>query len=236
MTKLLDVVQPIALLSGSHADTAQTGQGCFMNVIAYLNGEPQITDESPCVCVSVRPIAIWINDYMSADERLQLLPYIERALGSATSDQAELSRRAWRAVKMAEEMRDFAAASVASAVSNAMAASNASNARDARAVWVASAESAESAASAARAAMAAKAANAASAASAARVARAAVTESAESAARAARAAKAANAESAASRQQIIDSVLRYLDDVLPRHQAPAGAVERAVELVLMAAQ
>lgn len=37
-------IEPIKLLRGQHKDTATTGQGCFMNVIAYLNGDPQITD------------------------------------------------------------------------------------------------------------------------------------------------------------------------------------------------
>lgn len=108
MTMLLDVLKPIRLLSGSHADTGQTGQGCFMNVIAYLNGEPQITDRSPCVCVVVRPIAIWINDYLIDSERQILLPYIERAMSSATRDKAELARRAARAVQLAKEARDIA--------------------------------------------------------------------------------------------------------------------------------
>jgi hypothetical protein len=109
-TMLLEAFKPIKLLSGSHSDTGETGQGCFMNVISYLNGEAQITDQSTCVCVVVRPVAIWINDYLMDSERHILLPYIERAMGSATCDQTELSRRAGRAVKMAEEMRDIACA------------------------------------------------------------------------------------------------------------------------------
>ncbi len=191
MPTITELIQPIRLLSGSHADTGHTGLGCFMNVIAYLNGEPQITDKSPCVCVTVKPIAIWLNDYMTDQERLSLIPYIERAMGSATTDQAELSRRALRAVKMAEEMSDLAAASAASAA------------------W---AERAERAASAASAAWAASAASAASA------------------------AWAASAASAASYQkihkQIIESALRYLDDVLPK--APVcdvTVVERARQLM-----
>ena len=32
-------IEPIRLLAGSHADTGTTGKGCFMNVVAYLNGE-----------------------------------------------------------------------------------------------------------------------------------------------------------------------------------------------------
>jgi hypothetical protein len=94
-------VEPIKLLSGSHADTGATGQGCFMNVIAYLNGEPQITDDSPCVCVSVKRIAIWINDYLKDGERERLIPYIERAMGSATDDKVEIRRRVCLAVDMA---------------------------------------------------------------------------------------------------------------------------------------
>src|SRR5690242_6083131 len=98
-----DLVKPIKLLAGSHPDIAHTAQGCFMNVIAYLNGEPEITDYSPCVCVVVRPIAIWINDYLLDSERHVLLPYVERAMGSATLDRRELLRRTRLAVEMAYE-------------------------------------------------------------------------------------------------------------------------------------
>lgn len=86
MENLLEVIRPISLLSGSHPDTAQTGSGCFMNVIAYLNGEPQITDRSPCVCLSIRSVAIWLNDFLQDGERNRLLPYVQRAMGTATDD------------------------------------------------------------------------------------------------------------------------------------------------------
>src|SRR4051812_49147476 len=102
-------IAPITLLKGSHSNTGQTGLGCFMNVIAYLNGEPQITDESPCVCVTVKPIAIWLNDYMDDAERHQLLPFILRAMGSATSEQAELVRRAGLCADYAEKRAERAA-------------------------------------------------------------------------------------------------------------------------------
>ncbi len=108
-------IAPIKLLSGSHSDTGTTGSGCFMNVIAYLNGEPQITDQSPCVCVSVRPIAIWANDFMRDSERARLIPYIERAMGSATSDTAEMIRRAWLAADFGALMAKYAAESAESA-------------------------------------------------------------------------------------------------------------------------
>jgi hypothetical protein len=100
---ITEMIKPIKLLSGSHADTGTTGQGCFMNVIAYLNGEPQITDKSPCVCVVVKPIAIFLNDFLKDSERELLIPYIERAMGSATSDKIELVRRANLVVKFAKK-------------------------------------------------------------------------------------------------------------------------------------
>jgi len=86
-------IEPIKLLKGSHADTAQTGQGCFMNVIAYLNGEPQITDQSPCVCVTVRPLAIRLNDTADDEQRQRLLPFVMRAMGSATKDKTIFDAR-----------------------------------------------------------------------------------------------------------------------------------------------
>ncbi len=86
-------IEPIRLLSGSHEDTGQTGSGCFMNVIAYLNGEPQITDQSPCVCGTIRRPAIWINDFLDDSERHQLLPFVQRAMGTATDDDAMLLER-----------------------------------------------------------------------------------------------------------------------------------------------
>lgn len=100
---LLDTIQPIKLLGRSHADTATTGHGCFMNVVAYLNGDPVMTDESPCVCVTVRPIAIQLNDMATDAQRQRLLPFVMRAMGSATEDRAEMLRRAWLAVDFANE-------------------------------------------------------------------------------------------------------------------------------------
>lgn len=103
-----DIIKPIALLSGSHDDTAQTGQGCFMNVIAYLNGEPQITDQSPCVCVTLRPIVIFLNDFMNASERQQLMQFVCRAMGSATDDKAEILRRLVHVVAFSDACTEFA--------------------------------------------------------------------------------------------------------------------------------
>jgi hypothetical protein len=102
-------ISPIKLLSGTHSDTAITGSGCFMNVIAYLNGEPQITDQSPCVCVTVRPNAIWLNDFADDTQRQQLIPYIQRAMGSATEDRDEMKRRLALVVGFAEDCADLTA-------------------------------------------------------------------------------------------------------------------------------
>ena len=80
-------IAPIKLLSGHHEDTATTGSGCFMNVIAYLNGEAQITDKSPCVCITVIPLAIGLNDLGNDEQRQRLLPFVLRAMGSSTEDE-----------------------------------------------------------------------------------------------------------------------------------------------------
>jgi hypothetical protein len=100
---IADIIKPIQLLKGSHEDTAKTGSGCFMNVIAYLNGEPQITDASTCVCVTIRHPVIWFNDWLKDDERHELIPYIERAMGSATDDQDVMKIRLAALVKFANE-------------------------------------------------------------------------------------------------------------------------------------
>ena len=112
-------IEPIKLLSGSHADTGTTGQGCFMNVIAYLNGEEQITDQSTCVCVTIRPIAIFLNDFGNDEQRQRLLPFVIRAMGSATDDRVEMNRRLAAVVKYAEFNARLAAESAESAAKSA---------------------------------------------------------------------------------------------------------------------
>lgn len=205
-------IEPIKLLQGSHADTAQTGSGCFMNVIAYLNGEPQITDKSPCVCATIRPIAIWLNDYMRDDERHLLIPFIHRAMGTATNDLDILVRRARRAVLLATECTKSAAQS---------------------AEYAEYAEYAESAA-ANCAKYAAKSSNCAKYAANCDAEYAA--ECAEYAAKSAEyAAECANCAKYAARKQIIDSVLRYLDDVCPSADEPTQIlIERANCLIELA--
>ena len=143
---ITEIIKPIKLLSGSHSSTGETGQGCFMNVIAYLNGEPQITDQSPCVCAAIRPIAIAFNDFLNNDDRAVMLPYIERAMGSATTDMAEMSRRAWLAVDLANTCRDIASNSANAANAAKAASAYASNAASAAADAAATANDASNAA------------------------------------------------------------------------------------------
>ena len=211
---IAETIKPIQLLKGSHADTGTTGQGCFMNVIAYLNGEPQITDESECVCFVVRPIAIWLNDFLKDRERARMIPYIERAMGSRSMERSVFVPRAEAAARFAQKCNAIAQESAARAESAAWAA------------WAASAASAESAA------------RAASAASAARAAIAARAESAESAARAesaAIAARAARAKYEQRRQQIIEAAFAFLDEALPQAIAhPPIVQERAQKLAALA--
>ncbi|MFM7461930.1 MAG: hypothetical protein ACKO15_13955, partial [Burkholderiales bacterium] len=87
------MIEPIKLLKGTHSDTGTTGQGNFMNVVAYLNGELQITDDSECVCVAMQPLLMYANDLFTDEDRQKLWPFITRAISSRTDDRAEVSRR-----------------------------------------------------------------------------------------------------------------------------------------------
>lgn len=87
------MIEPIELLVGSHTDTGTTGHGCFMNVVAYLNGDSQITDKSDCVCFVMRPLVIYANDLFNDNDRQKLLPFIMRAVDSRTDDGVEITRR-----------------------------------------------------------------------------------------------------------------------------------------------
>lgn len=106
-TGILDIIKPIRLLEGSHSDTAKTGSGCFMNVIAYLNGEPQITDQSPCVCRTIKNIAIWINDFLADGERGALLPFVQRAMGTATDDQVLIRLRLDALAELVDDLAEM---------------------------------------------------------------------------------------------------------------------------------
>jgi hypothetical protein len=108
MKSITEIISPITLLDGSHGDTGSTGQGCFMNVVAYLNGEAQITDKSPCVCDIIRPIAIWFNDFLENYERQELVPFISRAMGSKNFDQDVINQRLELVVEFAKAVANIA--------------------------------------------------------------------------------------------------------------------------------
>lgn len=91
--QITDLIKPIKLLHGSHADTTQTGSGCFMNVASYLNGDEQITDQPSCVDSAVRVMMVNINDAMGAEYRQRLLPFVHRAMRTAGSDRETTENR-----------------------------------------------------------------------------------------------------------------------------------------------
>ena len=224
---ITEIIKPIQLLSGSHNDTAQTGQGGFMNVIAYLNGEPQITDQSDCVCYVVRPIAIWLNDYLQDDERNHLIPFIERAMGSRTEDKAEVSRRLALVVDFANQMQKYAAKYVAKYSKTAEYADSAAKcAKYAAECAKCAAECAKYVAKYSKTAEYAEYA-AEYAAKCAKYAKYAAASAVECAKYAAECAK-----YAATRKAIIDGAFAFLDAVLPQRTDHAPAVtERAKTLV-----
>ena len=214
-------IEPIKLLAGSHADTGATGKGCFMNVIAYLNGESQITDRSNCVCYVVRPIAIWLNDFMHDDERHQLLQFIVRAMGSRTDDKAEVSRRLALVVAFAEKQ----AQSAKSAKSAAKYAAKYAAESAAKYAAESAAESAEYAAK-----YAAEYAKSAAESAAKYAAKSAAEHAAEYAAEYAKSAKYAE-----YRQATIADGLAFLDAALPPADEPQQAVVlRAEKLIALA--
>ncbi len=101
-------IKPITLLRGNHAEIGTTGQGCFMNVVAYLNGESPITEKSECVCYIVRPLLVWFNDFLYDEERYLLLPYLLPAIGSRTDYKHEIERRFALMVRFAGKQARYA--------------------------------------------------------------------------------------------------------------------------------
>ena len=265
MKSITQIIAPIKLLAGTHSDTAQTGSGCFMNVIAYLNGEDQITDQSSCVCVTVRPLAILLNDTLTDAERPRMIPFIERAMGSATSDREELNRRcglvvtlAQNMAKQAQESAKYAAESAECAAKYAAkcAAESAECAAEYAAKYAAK-YAAESAAESAKYAAEYAAKYAAESAESAEYAAESAAESAECAAEctakyaakyaaesaecaakyAAKCAAESAAESAAKlREQRVEMLFKFLDDALSKiPQQSCEFIERAEKLVKTAA-
>lgn len=112
--EIMNKIEAIKLLRGHRSDINKTGQGCFMDVVSYLNGESVITDKSECVCPSVRPIAIWLNDFANNKQRQRMLPFVVRAVGSVTDDNIEMERRLALVVRYADRNAGLIAASAES--------------------------------------------------------------------------------------------------------------------------
>src|SRR5262249_46842137 len=156
------------------------------------------------------PIAIWINDFLMDSERHILLPYIERAMGSATCDQRELGRRARRAAKIAEEIRGLAYADIGPYA--AKAASAAARVAGAANVAAGSIYAANASGYAAKACTcAAKACDYAADFS-------------------------TDAAYASARATIIDSCLRFLDDCLPKLETVAQQTRKPATLAALISQ
>lgn len=200
MKSITEIIKPITLLRWSRLDTAQTGQGCFMNVIAYLNGETQITDHPECVCLAVRAIAIVLNDLMPDDQRHRLILFIERVMDTANASKEVLVMRANAAAKFA-------------VICSALAATAATAAAKSTAATVAKAiESAEYAAEADQyAKFTAESYNAADAAQYAASAAEYAARGAHSAAKSAK-----SAEYAARLVKIIEAAIACLDEMCPK--------------------
>jgi len=100
---------PIKLLAGNHPNVGTTGQGCFMNIAAYLNGDDQITEDSACVCATLRALLISLNDNADDERRQRLLPFMLRAMRSATESQSVISNRLTALVDYANWHHEYAA-------------------------------------------------------------------------------------------------------------------------------
>lgn len=90
---ILDTIKPIRLLKGCHENTGETGSGCMMNVISYLQGDDKITDKPGGVDKMIREVCIQINDFLDDHERHQLHEFIFRAMNSVTQIERVRNRR-----------------------------------------------------------------------------------------------------------------------------------------------
>lgn len=116
---ITEIISPIKLLVGHRSDTKKTGHGCFMDVISYLNGDAQITDESECVCPVIRTIAIYLNDLLNDEQRYRLLPFVERAMGTSNAPIKTIVARSKIAVKFSTACKNICNNSDISAANSA---------------------------------------------------------------------------------------------------------------------
>jgi hypothetical protein len=98
-------INPIRLVRGGRDDTDKTGEGCIMNVIAYMQGE-RITDTPEGVCEALRILAIYVNDHCEDGERQTLLiPLVHRLMNTATANLSVVAKRFNAIWKLANELR-----------------------------------------------------------------------------------------------------------------------------------
>jgi hypothetical protein len=92
------ITHPLRLAKGSHQ--SGSGKGCAMNVISYINGDPQVTDFPTC---SARPLSLLVqssNDllaepdgYLSPEHSVVALDLAWQTVG--TADVADTVVHAW---------------------------------------------------------------------------------------------------------------------------------------------
>lgn len=92
------ITHPFRLAKGSYQP--ESGRGCAMNVVSYINGDPAITDFPSC---SARPLAIfvqWCNDllagadgYLSPEDSLLVMELGWHTIG--TADVSDTVVHAW---------------------------------------------------------------------------------------------------------------------------------------------
>lgn len=71
-------------LSGGSHKNAEDGV-CAMEAVAWLEGLPH-SDRPKCTCPVIAAYVRNLNDYMSDDDRQQLVPYLPRLVGTVSKD------------------------------------------------------------------------------------------------------------------------------------------------------
>lgn len=102
-------IEQISISRGSHSDIGTTGHGSMTDVVSYLNGDSVVVEQSPCVCFTIRPVIIFLNNLVNDAERQQLVPYILRVMNTATDDRDVLGARFAALTQYAESNARIAA-------------------------------------------------------------------------------------------------------------------------------
>lgn len=84
MKNVLELIAPIKLTRGPREDCAKTGEGCFLNVVAYLQGEEEPGTSPEGLCPITISATSYFNDILEDYQRHKLLPYIFRVMKSNT--------------------------------------------------------------------------------------------------------------------------------------------------------